>query len=236
MIPLLQPSALSLDPDRMFSSFVGIFGGIGQYVLIGFEILIIIGVLLGGLYFFFIRKQWYPIPVRIYEIEEGQIIHSSNDRGGDIVDRAGGHTFKLMPMPNIRNWKWNRPLPIQPMQSDYSRSIKGGRYLNILRVSKDIYKPFKLRWDKKYDAYAVLAEGMNLGNIERQLTSNYNKFKKESFFDKYGMVMIQGATLAVIVIFLLLIAKEFVEVARILNSGQGALADAINNLNKQIIS
>jgi len=128
--------------------------------------------------------------------------------------------------------RWKSPLLVQPSLHDFSTTLQGKRYINYLRVGKDVYIPFKHKFDLKNNSVVELAKDIDLSSIESQLTANYMKFRGEGFWSKYGNQAILIAFAMILGIFLFLVAKEMTQTAQILNSGQGAIASAVNELSE----
>jgi len=231
MIPLFQFGA-AIDPDRLLTSTYSVLGQVGKALSIIAGV-ILVAVIVGAIiYFFVIRKLFYKIPVRIYEIVGGKVMYSHNERGGYIRQRGGGTIFRLMP-----TWKnkFRPPAVIQPDLQHFEAAIMGGRYANYIRTGKDIYMPFKMRFNLKNEAVVELAKDIDLSSIENQLTANYLKFRGEGFWTRYGNQVILITFAMILGIFLFLVAKEFTQTALILNQGQQAIAAATENLGRQIV-
>lgn len=230
---ILYQFSFNIDPDNLLSSVFSSLGGAGRYIAYIAEALIGLTILIFIIYWFILRRQWYPMPVHIYEIVGGQLQKSREDKGGFRLQAGGGQLFTLMPRMRSR---LRVPILIQPRLEDFSSTVKGYRYINYLRLAKDIYAPMKFNLNAQNIPIIQTAQNLDLSAIENQLTANYLKFRGEGWWSKYGNQAILIVFAMVLGIFLFLVAKEFTQTAYILNEGQVRVADAIENLGKQVVN
>lgn len=226
---IFQFAGINIDPDNLIGSIYQALGGVGKVLAIIAEVLAVIAIVGFFIFYFVIRRSRYPIPVRMHEINGGEVQFDRVERGGFIQRSGGGKDFKLLGKAKDR---WHSPTLVQPMLQDFSSTLGGKRYINYLRIGKDVYVPFKHKFNLKNESIVELAKDIDLSSIESQLTANYLKFRGEGFWSKYGNQVILIAFAMILGIFLFLVAKEMTQTASILNSGQAEIADAVNRLEQ----
>lgn len=224
----------NFDVDRLLTTVYAVVSPVGKILALVGEIALIGAVILGILYWFFLRKViFYKIPIRMYEIVQGRVMFSHVAHAGWLVNKMGaGQVFRLMKTL----MKWRQPLLIKPRLDQFQTTLKGKRYINYVRLGKDVYMPFTFEWNLEDKAAVKIARSLDLDSIKNELTANYIKFREDSFWSKYGNQLIMITFAIVIGIFLFVVAKEFTRTAEILSSGNNAMADAIRDFGRQRIS
>lgn len=224
----------NLEFGNFLQTLGGALGTIGQILVFVLEIGIAIALAGFLIYWFgFRRKFFYNIVVNIYEPIGGQVVFSHVEWGGFITNKGGaGTVFKLM--PTLR--KWRKPMLVNPDLEMIKPDISGNRYVNYLRLGKDVYVPFDLKFKMDGDPRIELARKINIDSIKNQLTANYIKFREEGLWAKYGNQIIVITFGLLMFIGFLIIAKDLAVTAQTISSGSSKLAEAIDAFGKQIVS
>lgn len=205
MIPLLQIPSFNLDPENLIASLFSVFGVAGRILALVLEVGISAGIIFFLVYWFLIRKHWYPVNVMMYENRDGKAEFSHIIPGGYRRETGGGERFMIM--RTIRGGK--PPLLDQPKLHNFYRSLKSGKtYIDYIKLGRDSYVPATRRLNLKNQQIMDVANSMDLSSIQGYLTSNYLKFRSEKFWDKYGHQVINISGYLIVGIFLFLTAKE----------------------------
>lgn len=203
---ILYQFNFNFDPNNLVTSVFALGGPIFNFLAIVIQIILALAVVGGLFYYLYFKRRNYPVSVDMYEVTADGLAFSHTDRGGFIAYQSGGQFFKLM--PGIMPGKWRRPLLVQPRLHEFNTSMRGGRYINYLRVSRDVFIPFKIGVNNKMEGLVEHAKTLDLASIEAQLTANYLKFRTESFWSKYGNQAILIAMAIIVGFFMFLFAKE----------------------------